>query len=156
MHVLDALRLMVRHYGQEAMARKLNKPESTLEKELAGAPTNKLGAVDADYISVLCIEQRSEHCFTYANLVGGRGGRMVELPARKNRAVSCVSTEAAKTVKEAGDVLMASTQAMADRDVSANEHKRMKRAIAELIAQAQALGVAVDDARAATLQRRGP
>lgn len=156
MNVLDALRLMVRHYGPEEMARKLGKPETTLEKELGGSPTNKMGAVDADYISTLCIEKGSEHCHAYANLVAGRSGRLVELPMLAHGdGQPDVSTEAAKMVKEAGDVLMASTKAMANRDISENEHKRLKREISELIAQAQALSQAVDAQREATLQRRG-
>ena len=53
MDLLDSLRRAVRHYpgGTDAVAARLGKSPSTLEKELRGAPQYKMGAVDAAEIA---------------------------------------------------------------------------------------------------------
>lgn len=152
MNPLDALRLMVLHYGREEMARKLNKPVNTLDKELQGAASNKLGVVEACYISALCIERGSEHCYAFVNLVAASGGRLVELPLRASAgpATDDVSGEATRLIKESSDVLIAASRAMANHDISDNEKRRIKREIGEVVAQAQALGRAVDARHAAS------
>ncbi|CAN5650171.1 hypothetical protein BH10PSE18_BH10PSE18_15090 [soil metagenome] len=82
--MLDALRLMVGKYpgGRPALAVRLNKSDDTLRKELAGLTNYKMGAHDANEISAMCIEARSEDCYAYLIVLNASaGGHFMQLPS---------------------------------------------------------------------------
>ena len=138
MSILDNLRLMVRHYpgGINSLAPRLNKAVSTLEKELRCAEGFKLGALDAEEISAMCIEANSPHCYDYANALAARCGGFIELPA-SGPSQKPLQAVFADLMKEASDVLTCGVAGMSDGAFSDNSMKRFAIELAELLAKAQ-------------------
>lgn len=139
MNTIDAVRLMVRHYpgGNSAVALFLGKSPNTLEKELRGEQSHKLGLVDACMISSRCIELNTPHCRAYVNAVAGECGGFVELEVRDNMRRQDVRSGVSMVVKEASDALAAVTVAMSDDKVSDNEMRSIERELSELVGQTQ-------------------
>ena len=154
MNQLDILKMMVRHYpgGIEVVALRLNKAVSTLEKELRSAPGYKLGVLDAEEISCMCIEARSAHCHAYANAVASRCGGFVELPAQV-LPLKALRACLADLVKEASDVLMSGTLGLADDDISDNDEKQISRELMELLSRIQDVQAGVRAAHQAGQRR---
>ena len=138
MNTLDILRLMVRSYpgGITSLAPRLNKAVSTLEKELRGAEGFKLGALDAEEISAMCIEAHCPHCYDYVNAIASRCGGFVELPASEP-SQKPLQAIFADLMKEASDVLTCGVTGKSEGSFSDNEMKRFTLEFAELLAKAQ-------------------
>lgn len=78
MSTLDALRRGVDNYpgGREVVAVRIGKTGEVLRKELSGAASHKLGAVDALTIARIACEEGRPHCYDYAAMVAQEcGGR---------------------------------------------------------------------------------
>lgn len=141
MNVLDSVRCAVRHYpgGLEAVALRLGKSPSTLEKELRAAPQYKLGAVDAAEIAAMCVEVGSPHAADYPTRVAEAvGGTLLLLPADAARDGDEMTAQAvAELMREFADLVSVATKADADNQIKANEMVAIRREWAELVASGQ-------------------
>ena len=142
MNILDSVRRMCRTYpgGVDAVAPRLDKSPSTLEKELRGAPGFKLGAVDAAEISAMCMELGTEDARAYATALAAQMGcLLVPLPPMLTvQGVECMKA-LAETSRESAELIAETCASLSDGVVSDNELQRIDRAIAELVGAAQAL-----------------
>jgi hypothetical protein len=129
MNTIDALRIMVEHFpgGRPAMAARLGKTDEVLRKELSGAPTHKLGAVDACMISSLCNEANSEHCDAYATVVAAHCGGFVALDTSNGTEGGSLMASTVSLVTGASQVLADVTSARADGMVSDNERRQIEK-----------------------------
>lgn len=144
MDILDSVRRSVRHYpgGLEAVALRLGKSPSTLEKELRAAPQYKLGAVDAAEIAAMCAQVGSEHAVGYPTRVAEAvGGTLLLLPGAAGAAGAArddlTALGVAALVREFADVVSAAAAADADGEISLNEMKDVRAQWAELVATGQ-------------------
>lgn len=136
----DAVRRAARHYpgGVEAVALRLSKSASTLEKELRGAPGFKLGAEDAIEIVRLCQDVGTLHALDYPNAVADAvGGVLFLLPDGEGD--SATTLEVAALMRECADVVSASTQADADGVVSERELREVKAQWSQMVSAGQKL-----------------
>lgn len=142
MDFLDSVRRAVRHYpgGVEAVAARLGKSPSTLEKELRAAPQYKLGAVDAAEIAAMCSEVGSTHAADYPTRVAEAvGGTLLLLPHAPHGARDDITAQGvAALVREFADVVSTATMADADGEISLNEIRAVREQWAELVAAGQA------------------
>lgn len=131
--ILDALRRGVDNLpgGRAVAALRIGKNEEVARKELSGATSHKLGALDALAIARLCVEAGSPHCHDYAALVaqecGGEFRPLDTTPELKLSPMQRVSTLA----REAGDVTGTFIEALADGVISDNELAAIEQEIAE-------------------------
>lgn len=142
MNLLDSLRRAVRRYpgGVDAVALRLGKSPSTLEKELRGAPQYKMGAEDAAEIAAMCMEVGSEHAADYPTRVAEAvGGTLMLLPTGAGFADGVTAQGVAALMRECADVVSAAAAADADGQVSRNELANIERQWAELVAAGQQL-----------------
>lgn len=140
MNILDAVRRSVRHYpgGLEAVALRLGKSASTLEKELRGAPGFKLGAEDAAEIAAMCCDVGSEFASDFPAAVAERvRAHLLFLPERVSDAKTV--QEVAQLMRECADVVSAATLAAADGVITRNELKGVRLQWSELVAVGQEL-----------------
>lgn len=141
MNLLDSLRRAVRHYpgGLDAVAVRLGKSPSTLDKELRGAQQYKMGADDAAEIAAMCIELGSPHAADYPTRVAEAvGGTLLLLPMGPHPLRDELTTEGlAKLMREFSDVVSAAAQADADGEISRNEMANVHQQWAELVASGQ-------------------
>lgn len=142
MNILDSARRMARSYpgGVDAVALRLDKSPSTLEKELRGAPGYKLGAEDAADMSAMCIELGTEHAMAYANVIAAHSGCMlVPLPVGMDPAADECMRALAATSRESAELIAEVATALADGQISDNEMIKVDRASGELMAAMQAM-----------------
>lgn len=142
MDYLDSVRRAARHYpgGPEALAVRLRKSFSTLEKELRGATGYKLGAVDAAEIAAMCVEQGSDYGLEYpTRLAEAVGATLLVLPRGTDVPDGVTAQTLAGLVREFADVVSSATLADADGEISRNELLAVERQWAELVAAGQAL-----------------
>lgn len=141
MNLLDSLRRAVRHYpgGLDAVAVRLGKSPSTLDKELRGATQYKMGADDAAEIAAMCIELGSPHAADYPTRVAEAvGGTLLLLPMGPHPLRDELTTEGlANLMREFSDVVSAAAQADADGEISRNEMANVHQQWAELVASGQ-------------------
>ncbi len=141
MDVLDSVRRAVRHYpgGVEAVAARLGKSPSTLEKELRAAPQYKLGAVDAAEIAAMCVQLGTAHGVDYpTRLAEAVGGTLLLLPADTGGGGDEMTAQAiAGLMREFADMVSVSVQADADDQITANEMANIRREWSELVASGQ-------------------
>jgi len=140
MSLLSTVTAMVRGYpgGTAAVALRLGKSEATLNKELRGAPGFKLGLEDADQIAAMCHEVRLPD----ALLLAGRMAETVDavvVPMAGLPEGDLLPQDLARLLKEAADVVEASTAGAADKRWTPNEVRALSKEINELIGVAQAL-----------------
>lgn len=135
MNITDTARKVVRETngGVEAIALRLGKSASTLEKELRAAPGYKLGAEDLAAIADLAKEAGTPNWQSIPNAFCLLLGTMVELPVRDVMPQQELHVRLATMVKESSDVLSEATAAMADGRISDNERRRIETAVAEAI-----------------------
>lgn len=129
MDVIDALRMAVQHYpgGIEALAPRLAKSPSTLQKELREAPGFKLGARDALAIAALCCDLGSMHGPAYATSVADACSLHVSLKPADTSDVGCLIAGAGAAMVETGQFTQAVVRLAGDGDVSANDLAEMRR-----------------------------
>lgn len=157
MDVLDSVRRAVRHYpgGVEAVAARLGKSPSTLEKELRAAPQYKLGAVDAAEIAAMCVEVGSANAADYPTRVAEAvGGTLLLLPTSALAPRDELTAEGlAKLVREFSDVVSAAAQADADGEISQREIVNVRQQWAELVASGQQFMVHLETKHEATMAK---
>lgn len=142
MDYLDSVRRAVRHYpgGVDAVAARLGKSRSTLEKELRGAPQFKLGAVDAAEIAAMCVEHGSPFGMEYPTRIAEAvGATLLVLPRGTDVPDGVTAQTLASLVREFADVVTSATLADADGEISRNELLNVERQWAELVAAGQGL-----------------
>lgn len=142
MNILDTVRRQARGYpgGIEAVALRLGKSASTLEKELRGAPGFKLGAEDAAEVSAMCVEVGSQHAMAYATAVAAHMNCMlVPMPADVDTDDSECLRAAAETARQAAQHMAEVFAALADGQVSDNELMAVDRASGRFFAAHQTL-----------------
>ena len=118
MDVLDSVRRAVRHYpgGLDAVALRLGKSPSTLEKELRAAPQYKLGAMDAAEIAAMCTQLGTPHALDYpTRLAEHCGATLLPLP-HGLQPDSITAGAVAGLMRELADVVGAVAAADADGD----------------------------------------
>lgn len=143
MDYLDSVRRAVRHYpgGLDAVAVRLGKSGSTLDKELRGATGYKLGAVDAAEIAAMCADVGTPHALDYpTRLAETVGGTLMLLPTQlADECNSVTAQRVADLMREFADVVTATTKADADDEIKLNEMVKIRREWAELVASGQQL-----------------
>lgn len=158
MDYLDSVRRAVRHYpgGVDAVAARLGKSPSTLEKELRAAPQYKLGAVDAAEIAAMCVEQGSDYGLEYPTRIAEAvGATLLVLPRGTDVPDGVTAQTVACLVREFADVVSSATLADADGEISRNELLAVERQWAELVAAGQALMRHLDAKHQATMRKWG-
>lgn len=156
MDYLDSVRRAVRHYpgGVDAVAARLGKSPSTLEKELRAAPQYKLGAVDAAEIAAMCVEQGSDYGLEYPTRIAEAvGATLLVLPRGTDVPDGVTAQTLASLVREFSDVVSSATLADADGEISRNELLAVERQWAELVAAGQALMRHLDAKHQATMRK---
>jgi hypothetical protein len=141
---LDALRMMVDHYpgGRAVLAVRLGKTDEVLRKELSGAPSHKLGLMDAVRISDMCIEARTEHCHAFMNSLAGSCGGFIQLPVVDMESTN-LEHKLTEAVREFADVTISTLEANADGVISDNDEKRIRKEIGEVRAALNHLELSV-------------
>lgn len=157
MDILDSVRRAVRHYpgGCEAVAARLGKSPSTLEKELRAAPQYKLGAVDAAEIAAMCVELGTPHALDYpTRLAEAVGGTLLLLPSADGADGDALTALAlAELVREFSDVVSAVAAADADGEISRNEIVQVRAQWAELVAKGQQCMQLLEAKHSATMRK---
>lgn len=141
MNILDAARRSVRHYpgGVDAVASRLGKSPSTLEKELRAAPGYKLGAIDAAEIAAMCREVGAEHYEAYPTAVADTVGAELHFLPRLGDEQSLTHLRAAEVMRECADVVSCAAMADADQVVTDNELREFEQQLGELVRAGQQL-----------------
>lgn len=158
MDILDSVRRAVRHYpgGVDAVAARLGKSPSTLEKELRAAPQYKLGAVDAAEIAAMCVEQGSDYGLEYPTRIAEAvGATLLVLPRGTDVPDGVTAQTLASLVREFADVVSSATLADADGEISRNELLAVERQWAELVAAGQGLMRHLGAKHQATMRKWG-
>ncbi|WP_054074952.1 phage regulatory CII family protein [Comamonas testosteroni] len=133
MSTLDALRRGVDNYpgGREVVAVRIGKTGEVLRKELSGAASHKLGAVDALTIARIACEEGRPHCYDYASLVAQECGGRFELVTEAATEAPSPVAKVSRLVLETSHVTSAVIEAMQDGVISDNELAQIEREIAE-------------------------
>ncbi|UUE94283.1 phage regulatory CII family protein [Comamonas thiooxydans] len=133
MSTLDALRRGVDNYpgGREVVAVRIGKTGEVLRKELSGAASHKLGAVDALTIARIACEEGRPHCYDYASVVAQECGGRFELVTGPMADAPSPVAKVSKLVLETSHVTTAVIDAMQDGVISDNELAQIEREIAE-------------------------
>ncbi|MBI3103225.1 MAG: transcriptional regulator [Burkholderiales bacterium] len=158
MDILDSVRRAVRHYpgGVDAVAARLGKSPSTLEKELRAAPQYKLGAVDAAEIAAMCVEHGSDYGLEYPTRIAEAvGATLLVLPRGTDVPDGVTAQALACLVREFADVVTSATLADADGEISRNELLAVERQWAELVAAGQGLMRHLGAKHQATMRKWG-
>ena len=157
MDILDSVRRAVRHYpgGVDAVAARLGKSPSTLEKELRAAPQYKLGAVDAAEIAAMCVEQGSDYGLEYPTRIAEAVGATLLVLPQGEVPDGITAQVLAALVREFADVVSSATLADADGEISRNELLNVERQWAELVAAGQGLMRHLDAKHQATMRKWG-
>lgn len=124
MELLDAVRRMGRGYpgGLQAVALRLGKSYSTLDKEIRGAPGFKLGLQDAQDIMEMCHDVRAPGAGEMLALQAQSVGYvLIPMPETERSAMTLESL--GRLMRETAELVSAVTQADADGQVCDNELK---------------------------------
>ena len=141
MHAVDATRLTMRSYpgGIAAIALRMGRSASSLEKETRCQPGHKMGLLDALEVMQLAREARSDHALAALNALADALGCMVlELPAREDVDSSTV-VDVAALMRECAELVTEVVDADADRIITRNELARLERSWGEVVAAGQAM-----------------
>lgn len=147
MNVLDALRLMVRDYpgGLDAVAVRLGKSPSTLEKELRAAQGYKFGVLDAGAVTEMCHEMCVASAAAYVTAAAASCGAAVSLaPSAAIPDERELVAQTGKLLRDVADVVTAVVQAGGDGRVSLNELRAVEREGREALLSLQALVAAIE------------
>ena len=151
MELNDAVRRMARHYpgGLKALAARLGKSDSTLDKEIRGAQGFKLGLQDAYDLAVMCVDARSDCAMDLLNLMAQATGHvLLPMPAESGGLMTL--ERLAKLLQECGELVTEVTQGKADGRVCDNELRRCTQQWTEMVAAGQALMQGLQEANART------
>ena len=159
MSTLDALRRGVDNYpgGREVVAVRIGKPSEVLRKELSGAASHKLGAVDALTIARIACEAGAPHCHDYAAMVAQECGGRFDLLAEPSSEFASPVAKVSKLVLETSHITSAVIEAMQDGVISDNELAQIEREIAEaeeVLRKLRQAARAVNDAGKPAAERR--
>ncbi|WP_395026575.1 phage regulatory CII family protein [Comamonas odontotermitis] len=137
--LIDGVRRAARNYpgGVDAVALRLGKSPSTLEKELRGAPGYKLGYEDAHDIMLLCRDVGSEHGLDALNAQADSLGAVVTLLPESVDPGSCTGAFVAKLMREFSDVIASLGESLSDGVITPNEMRKIEGQWAEMIAAGQ-------------------
>lgn len=134
--------------GRRVLSVRLGKTDEVLRKELSGAQSHKLGALDALAIARLACEAGTPHCYDYAAHVAEECGGEFR-PKRATRTDDQNPVQRVTDVyREASDVACAVIEGMVDGAISDNELARIEREAAEAH---EAIRRTVEAARAVNL-----
>lgn len=156
MDILDSVRRAVRHYpgGLEAVALRLGKSSSTLEKELRAAPQYKLGAVDAAEIAAMCVDAGSPHALEYPTRVAEAVEcTLLALPPHGHGLSEVTATAVAELMRDLAEVVTTVTEADRDDEISAREMREIQAKWAALVGAGQVLLQMMEAKHARTMQK---
>jgi hypothetical protein len=158
MSALDALRRGADNApgGRAAIAVRLGKSDEVARKELSGAASHKLGAVDALAIARIACEAGTPHCYDYAAYVAHECGGRFELLQEPVAGAASPMTKISKLVLETSHVTGAVIAAMQDGVISDNELAQIEREIAEAEEVLRKLRQAARAVNAAGKPQRAP
>lgn len=142
MDILDSVRRSVRHYpgGLDAVAQRLGKSPSTLEKELRAAPQYKLGAVDAAEIAAMCVDAGTQHCLEYpTRLAEAVGCTLLALPPHGHGLDEVTAAAVAELMRDLAEVVTTVTNADQDNEISDREMRDIQAKWAALVGAGQVL-----------------
>lgn len=137
MQLLDVAFHVVHDYpgGSKSLAPRLNKSQHTLNHEVAGDGSAKLGIVDACKITQLTKDMRILHAFAEAC-----GHLCIPMPGAVAIQNGNVMQALAESSREFAELCQEVCGVMADDDVSDNDLARVEKARGELVAQLAVLG----------------
>ena len=129
MDAIDALRLAIQHYpgGIDALAVRMGKAASTLQKELRDAPGFKLGARDALAIAAMCTEVGTAHAAAYATTVATVCELRVSRREPADATVADVIANTGEVLREVGEYAQSNVLAISDGNVSDTDLHRSER-----------------------------
>lgn len=141
MNIFDGLRNAVDAYqgGRDSLAPRLNKTSEVLRKELSGAVSHKLGAMDALAIARMCVELETPHCYAYAQTVAAECGGRFEIGDKSQTEDLLPMQRISELMKETSHVTATFVDALSDNKISDNELARIEVEIAEAEAVLMAL-----------------
>lgn len=139
--MIDGVRRAARCYpgGVDAVALRLGKSPSTLEKELRGAPGYKLGFEDAHEIMVICRDVGSDHALDGFNAQADGLGAVVTMLPEGVCPGSCTGGMVAKLMREFSDVIASVGESMSDGIITPNELRKIEAQWGEVVAAGQDL-----------------
>lgn len=137
--LIDGVRRAARSYpgGIDAVALRLGKSPSTLEKELRSAPGYKLGFEDAQEIMTLCRDVGSDHALDGLNAQADVLGAVVTLLPAGVDPSSCTGARVAKLMREFSDVVASLGESLADGVITPNELRKIEAQWSEMVAAGQ-------------------
>jgi hypothetical protein len=142
MNLRDSVRQMVRNYpgGADAIAPRINKSPSTLEKELRNAAGFKLGVDDAAEITSMSMELGSEDARNFLTSWAARlDCFVIPLPGGPVLGDDECMEALAQASREMHELMTEVITSLADGKISDNELVRADRAAAELVSAVQTL-----------------
>lgn len=140
MELNDAVRRMVRNYpgGMKALADRLGKSDSTLDKEIRGASGFKLGLQDVHDIAVMCTDVGTPNALELLSLMAhAQGQTLLPLPVADDKPLTL--ERLGKLMHECGDLVATVTAAKADGKVCDNELRACFGKWAQVVGAGQAL-----------------
>ena len=140
MELNDAVRRMARNYpgGLNALAVRMGKSPSTLDKEIRGAAGFKLGLADAQEIAVLCHDANADNSMELLSLmVHAVDHTLIPLPAPD--ATPMTLERLGRVMHECGDLVAVVTKAKADGQVCDNEMKACMAQWCRMVSEGQSL-----------------
>lgn len=142
MNVRDSVRALVRAYpgGVDAIAPRMGKSPSTLDKELRAAPGFKLGLDDSATVAEMCHDLGMPEARSFVTALAARMDCLVvPLPGGVAHCDDQCMKAVAEASREMHELMTETLQALADGRVNDNERLRVERAGAELVSAVQAL-----------------
>ncbi|MDF3823111.1 hypothetical protein P3G55_24685 [Leptospira sp. 96542] len=124
--------------GIAGAALAIGKPESTLRKELTGAPGYKWGVDDAELLTQCAADRRVPNALGIVNALAANVGAVV-LPMPEGMSSADDFTALAETAREFSEFVASVAEAERDGKVTANELARVDKDFGELVARGQAL-----------------
>ena len=145
MHAVDATRLTMRSYpgGIAAIALRMGRSASSLEKETRCQSGHKMGLLDALEVMQLAREARSDCALAPLNALADALGCMVlELSAQDAADAPVgapVVVDVAALMRECAELVAEALDADADRLITRNELARLERSWGDVVAAGQAM-----------------
>lgn len=154
MELNDAVRRMARHYpgGLVALAGRMGRSHSTLDKEIRGATGFKLGLAEAMEITVLCHDARVPGAMDLLSVMAHAVDHTL-LPLPAGADADMTLERLARLMHQCGDMVSTVTKAKADGTVCTNEIKACRAQWSLLVAAGQAVMEGLEANHTATMAR---